>query len=33
MAKDLRKLEAKLTREEIDAAQLLAVNNFLLQSK
>ncbi len=32
MAKGLRKLEAKLTREEIDA-QLLAVNNFLLQSK
>jgi|UPI0005D113E3 Helix-turn-helix of insertion element transposase len=29
MAKDLRKLEAKLSREQIAAAQLLAVNNFL----
>ncbi|MDN9010066.1 phBC6A51 family helix-turn-helix protein [Brevibacillus laterosporus] len=29
MAKDLRKLEAKLTREQIMAAQLLAINNFL----
>lgn len=29
MTKDLRKLEAKLSREQITAAQLLAVNNFL----
>lgn len=29
MAKDLRKLEAKLSREQIAAARLLAINNFL----
>ncbi|QDX93627.1 hypothetical protein EEL32_05555 [Brevibacillus laterosporus] len=32
MAKDLRKLEARLTQEQIKAAQLLAVNNFLAKN-